>query len=378
MYLRTISTLGPDVTPLTWRKAPLRRHTKPALVFALLAAVALIAGCGGGGGGSSADARALIDKAFKTSIPSADLTLNVQAEVRGVAQLQQPVSLKVAGPYQSNGSKKLPNFNWQVSVSGGGQAFSGGLISTGDNAYVNFQGTNYEVGAARVGQFNQQLATQTGSGKSLKDFGIDPQAWVQDPQDKGDESVNGTDTTHVEASVDVARMLSDFNKTIQSAGGAMGSSTPQQLSSDTIDKIKQSVKNPKFDIYVGKSDNRIRRLAVKIDFEIPSDQRAQFQGAEGGTVSFQIDFAKVGEPQTVTAPQNARPISELQQQLGGLTGGLGGTGGSGGSGSGGSGSSGGSGGSTPTPAQFEKYSKCLQAADPSDTGAIQACAKLLK
>jgi hypothetical protein len=345
--------------------------------------VAVVAGCGGGGGGSSEDARALIDKAFKTSIPSADMTLNIQAEVRGVAQLQQPVSLKVAGPYQSNGGKKLPDFNWQVSVSGGGQAFSGGLISTGDNAYVNFQGTNYEVGADKVAQFNQQLASQTGSGKSLKDFGIDPQSWVQDPQDKGDESVNGSDTTHVEATVDVAKMLSDFNKTIQKAGGAMGSNAPQQLSQDTIDKVSQIVKDPKFDIYVGKDDSRIRRLSVKIDFDIPADQRAQFQGAEGGTISFQIDFAKVGEPQTVTAPQNARPISELQQQLGGVAPGLGGSGSSPGSGgSGGSSGSGGSGGSgsggSPTPAQFEKYSKCLQAADPSDTGAIQNCAKLLK
>jgi hypothetical protein len=356
----------------------LRVHTRTALIFALLAAVALVAGCGGGGGGSSKDARALIDKAFKTSIPSADVTLNIQAEVRGIAQLQQPVSLKVAGPYQSNGGKKLPNFNWQVSVSGGGQAFSGGLISTGDNAFVNFQGTNYEVGTARVGQFNQQLATKTGSGKSLKDFGIDPQSWVLDPQDKGDESVNGANVTHVEANVDVGKMLADFNKTIQRAGGAMGTSTPQQLSTATIDKVKQIVKSPKFDIYVGKDDNRIRRLAVKIDFEVPADQRAQLQGAEGGTISFQIDFAKVGQPQTITAPQNARPISELQQQLGGLTGGLGGSGGSSASpgGSGGSGS--GSGGSSPSPAQYDKYSKCLQAADPSDTAAIQACTKILK
>jgi hypothetical protein len=357
----------------------LRRHSNAALIFVVLAA--LVAGCGGGGSGSSQDARALLDKAFKTSIPSADLTLNIQAEVRGVATLQQPLSLKVAGPYQSNGRKKLPNFNWQVSVSGGGQAFSGGLISTGDNAYVNFQGTNYEVGAARVGQLNQRLASQTGTGKSLKDYGIDPQSWVKDPQDKGDESVNGTDTTHVQANVDVGKMFTDFNKTIQQAGGAMGASAPQQLSADTISKITQIVKNPKFDIYVGKSDNRIRRLSVKVDFEIPSAQRAQFQGAEGGTLSFQIDFAKVGQPQTVTAPANARPISELQQQLGGLGAGLGGgLGGSGsGSGSGGSGSGGsGSTGSTPTPAQLDKYSKCLQAADPSDTAAIQKCAQLLK
>jgi hypothetical protein len=134
---------------------------------------------------------------------------------------------------------------------------------------------------------------------------------------------------------------------------------------------------------VGKSDSKIRRLSVSVDFEIPSSARSQFQGASGGTLTFSIDFAKVGETKTITPPTNAKPISELQQQLGGLGGGLGGLGGSGsgssGSGSGGSGSgSSGSGGSNPSQSQFDKYSKCLQNADPSDTTAIQKCAQLLK
>ena len=345
-----------------------------APIVVLLAAVALIVGCGGSGGNSK-DARALLDKAFKQSITSADMTLNIEAKVNGVAQLQQPISLKVAGPFQSNGKGKLPSFNWQVSVSGGGQAFSGGIISTGQNAFVNFQGTNYEVGADKVAQFNQQLSQNSGQGRSLKDYGIDPQAWIKDPTEAGSDNVNGVDTTHVTGSVDIGRMFSDFNKTIQKAG-SMSTAAPQQLSPDTIKKIEDVVKNPKFDIYVGKSDSKIRRLAVSVDFQIPADQQAKFQGASGGTLSFSIDFAKVGEPQKITAPTGARPISELQQQLGGLGGGLGGLGGSGSSGSGGSGSGGS--GSNPTAQQFQKYSQCLQKASPSDTAAIQKCAQLLK
>jgi hypothetical protein len=337
--------------------------------------VALIAGCGGSGG-SSKDARALIDKAFKSPITSADMTLNIEAKVNGVAQLQQPIGLKVSGPFQSNGKGKLPSFNWQVGVSGGGQAFSGGIVSTGDNAFVNFQGTNYEVGADKVAQLNQQLNQSGGQGRSLKDYGIDPQAWVKDPKEEGSESVNGVDTTHVSAGIDVGRMITDFNKTIQKAG-SMSAAAPQQLSPDTIKKIEDVVKNPKFDIYIGKSDDKIRRLSVSVDFQIPADQRSKFQGAEGGTLNFSIDFAKVGEPQKITAPTNARPISELQQQLGGLGGGLGGLGGSGSGGSSG-GSAGGSSGGNPSSAQLQQYSKCLQAAAPSDTAAIAKCTQLLK
>src|SRR3954467_7998649 len=257
------------------------------LVLAVsILSLALVAGCGdSGGGGSSEDARALIDKAFQQSIGSADMTLNIEAKVSGVAQLSQPINLKVAGPYQSNGKGKLPSFNWQVSVSGGGQAFSGGIISTGDNAFVNFQGTNYEVGADKVAQVNQS----SGPGRSLKDYGIDPQAWVKDPTEEGTENVNGVDTTHVKAGIDVGRMFSDFNKTIQKAG-SMSAAAPQQLTPDTIKKIEEVVQNPKFDIYVGKDDDKIRRLSVSVDFQIPADQRSKFQGAEGGTLNFSIDF----------------------------------------------------------------------------------------
>lgn len=352
-------------------------HDKPrplraALTLSLLAIAALagLVGCGGGGG-SSKDARALIDKAFQQSISSADMSLNVEAKVDGVQQLQQPISLKVTGPFQSNGKGKLPSLDFKVSVSGGGQAFSGGVISTGDNAFLNFQGTNYEVGAAQVAQLNQRLGQQSGSRKTLKDFGIDPQAWVKDPQEAGDENVGGVDTTHVKAGVDIGKMFADFNKTIQKAGSMGTGATPQQLTQDQIDQIQQVVKNPKFDIWVGKSDDKIRRLTVSVDFEIPSDQQSKFQGAKGGSLSFSVDFAKVGEPQTITAPANARPLSDLRQQLGGLGGGLGGLGGSG---SGGSGSSGGA-GTSPSQEKLQKYSKCLQSAKP---GEVQQCARFLK
>jgi hypothetical protein len=158
----------------------------------------------------------------------------------------------------------------------------------------------------------------------------------------------------------------------------MGTTTtaPKQLSPDTIKKIQDVVKNPKFDIYVGKSDSKIRRLSVSVDFQIPADQRAKLQGAEGGTLNFSIDFAKVGEPQTIKPPTNARPLSQLQQQLGGLGGGLGGLGGAGSSG--GTGGSGGSSGGNPSQSQVQKYSQCLQNAKPSDIAAIQKCAQLLK
>jgi hypothetical protein len=358
-------------------KSPRSTPLRAVICLSVLGLVALLAGCGGGG--SSSDAKETVDKAFSNSISSGVMNLQLTAKVSGVAQLSQPVQLKLTGPFQSNGKQKIPSINLQANVSGGGQAFSGGLISTGDNAYVSFQGSNYEFGKQRIAQLNQQLGSQT-QGKSFKDFGIDPANWITDAQDKGEENVNGVETKHVQAGVDVEKMLNDLNKTIDQAGAATG--TTQKLTPQQISQVKDVVKNPKFDVYVGKDDNLLRRLNVSVDFQIPENQRSQFQGASGGNITFSLDLTKVGEKQTITAPPNPKPISELQGALGALGGGSGSSGGSGSGRSGGSSGSGGSGssgsGKSPSAKQFQEYSQCIEKADPSDTAAIQKCASLLK
>ena len=99
---------------------------KPLRAAFLLSILALVAGCGGGGGGDEEDAKATIDKAFSTSIESANIALSAEVQVDGVAQLQDPVTVKLSGPFQSNGNTKLPGFDWDASFSGGGQSVSGG------------------------------------------------------------------------------------------------------------------------------------------------------------------------------------------------------------------------------------------------------------
>jgi hypothetical protein len=354
-------------------KSPRFTPLRAVIFLSALGLVALLAGCGGGG--SSSSAKDTVKKAFSNSIKSANVNLQFTAKVNGVAQLQQPVQVKLTGPFQSNGKGKLPSLDWQASFSGGGQAVSGALVSTGDNLFVGFQGSNYEVGKAQVAQINSQLGSQT-QGKTLKSFGIDPVNWITSAEDKGDENVNGVDTKHVQAGLDVSKMLNDLNKTIGQAGGAMGQATTQKLTPQQISQVKDVVKNPKFDVYVGKNDGILRRLNVSVDFSIPSSQKSQFQGATGGNITFSLDLSKVGEQQTVTAPPNPKPISQLQGALGGLGGSS--SGGATPGASGGSATPGASGGKTPSSAQFQKYSQCIQKANPSDTAAIQKCAALLK
>jgi hypothetical protein len=358
-------------------KSPRTRRLRAILslcAFALVAA--LLAACGGG---SSDDAKATINKAFSTQIKGANINLALNAKVDGASapQLSQPISVKLSGPFQSNGRTKLPTLNWQASFSGGGQSASGGLISTGDRAFVSYQGSNYELPAAQVAQINQQLGSQGNQKKSLKDYGIDVQSWLTNAQDKGDENVNGADTSHVQADVDVGKMLTDLNKVVAQAS-AVTPSAPSQITPQQIDQIKQVVKNPKMDVFVSKDDDTLRRLNVSVDFSIPEAQRSQLQGATGGNLTFSLDLSDVNKPQTVTPPSNAKPFSQLQSQLGGGTtggSGLGGGSGSGGSGGSGSGSSGSGGGTSSKKAQ--EWAKCLQQAG-HNAQKIQECNKILQ
>jgi hypothetical protein len=363
-----------------------------AVLLAALIGVA-VAGCGGG---SEKDAKALLKRAFSESIPSANVTIDISAKIDGVPQLSQPIRLKLGGPFKSNGPKTIPSLNWDVSVSGGGQTFSAGLISTGDRAFVNFQGTNYEVGQDTMAQLKQAAASSGTSGsRSLRQFGVDPLAWVKDASEEGDSNVAGVATKHVSAGIDVAKLFADLNKVVSKAGGAVGSARPQQLTPQVIDSIKKVVHDPKFDVYVGKDDDKIRRASVSLQFTVPQQVQASARGVKGGNVTLSVEFAGVGEPQTIAAPANARPISELSKQLQGLGGALGAAGGIGGSGgssgSGGTGGSGtpggvpggepgtpGGGGKSPTSAQFQRYAQCLNKAKPSDTAALNRCSRLLK
>jgi hypothetical protein len=346
-------------------------------VFVLLCvalSAALLSACGGG---DSDDVKGTLDKAFSTPIKSARIDLEVTLKLDGIKQLNGPIKLSVQGPYESGGSQTIPKADWDIAASAAGQNFSAGFISTGDNAWVGFQGQNYEVGKQAVTQINKQIKQAAGQNdkKGLSQFGIDPRDWLTEAKDEGDEKVAGVETDHVSARLDVGKFVDDLNELVKKAGSSTGTSA--QITPAQKKQIEDVVKNPRFDVYVGKDDSVIRRLSADLSFTVPSQQQAQLGGLKSGTLSFSIEFAEVGKSQTITAPQNAKPLSELTSQLGGLGSVLGGGSSSSGSGSSGSGSSG-SGAGGPSSEALQAYSTCLQKADPSKPAELQKCAELLK
>jgi hypothetical protein len=374
------------------------------LCTAVLAACGLLlAACGGD---DQEDVTKLLDRAFSKSLKSADVNLDSTIRVRGVPQLERPIRVRASGPYRSE-KNQPPEFDIDLSigVEGGGASVNTGRISVGDRSFIKFQGAFYEVPRDQVEAANKAFAGGRERRKEVRGVRVNPRKWIDSAKDEGDEEIAGVETTHVSGQLDVKRMVADLNSFVGRAGKSLGAgaAVPKPLPQATLDKIAQVVKNPTFDVYVGKDDERIRRLSTNVQLTVPEADRQAARGIEGGSLELTIEFRKVGQPQKIEAPPQSRPLSDLTKQLGGAgalgLGGALGTGGQGGSGSqggsstspqlpqqqspqtpqgGGSGGSSGSGGSGGDTATFQRYADCLDKADPQDTAALQRCAELLR
>jgi hypothetical protein len=388
-----------------------RSLARPIALLAALVMLLAVAGVAGCGGGSDENVNKVLDQTFggKRKINSGRLNMDVSAKLVGVPQVKDPVSLKISGPFENRGPNQVPKLDLDLSAGAGAQgSLRAGVISTGEKGYVSVQGLDYSLPSNTFDQFRQELKRQAKSDNQqpqLGALGVNPRQWLENPKNAGTESVNGVDTIHVSSDVNVGKLLDDINGLLRRTGD-LGLSAqqrqqlPRSIPQSTRKQIIDSVKDAKLDVFTGKDDKILRKIQVKLDFAVAEGLRSQTAGVKSGAVDFSVEIADVNKPQTITAPKQARPLSELQQQLSGLGGAA--TGGSsaggsssssGGASSGGGSSSGGSssggtsgsssgsnlgtgGGPSANSPKARRYLRCLQKAN--GVQEINACADLLK
>jgi nucleoside phosphorylase len=155
-----------------------------ALLFATLA----LASCGGGD--DKENVQDVLDKAFSSSINSADLKLDASFQLKGSPGLDKPVRITAAGPFRTN-EGKLPSvdIDLKVGTDGGGQTVTTGFLTTGDRAFVKFQDIYYEQPKSQVAKANRALAENKNKRGSLRALGLDPRSWLGEAKDEGDEEI---------------------------------------------------------------------------------------------------------------------------------------------------------------------------------------------
>jgi hypothetical protein len=389
----------------------LTRYRLLSLATVALLGTGVLAGCGGDDDGGDEDPQAVLDETFSNdeSINSGvlDLSLDISAEGDEGGSFDASIS----GPFQGEEAEQgeFPQFDLTASLTGegGGQSidFDGGLIATSDQAFVSYQDTDYEVPQAffdQIKQLSEQAAAQSqtdegqDTGAILEQLGIDPSTWLTNVENEGDEEVEGTDTTHIHGDANVAAVLEDF----QSAAERTGAGTTQQIDPDEIAEVEDAVDEASIDVYSGVDDRILRRLDFNLGITPPEDDAS---GVDSADVGFSLTFSDVNQDQTIEAPSDAQPFSQLEQDIGlppglleGALGGgglspslgggglggesLGGGGGGGGGllpggGGGGGGGAGGGGGELPGGGATDAYFKCLQDAQSQEE--ITACASEL-
>ena len=344
----------------------------------LLVLPLFVVGCGSSNGGDASTSTLLKDTfAGGKAVRSGKLDVSLGVQAQGLASLTGPVAFKLAGPFSSMGSGKLPKFDFDLDIAAGGQTVQAGAVSLGDTGYLKFGGRTYAVDKALFDQFktgyekSQAQSKSGGSSSSFKALGVDPSAWLTNAHKAGKAEVGGTETFHITSGVNVQRFLADVNQLLSKAknlGASTTQAVPRGLSPQVQSTIERSVKQAKVDIYTGVDDHALRRLALSVSLAVPRDAQKQAGGLKSGELRFDLTLADLNKDQSIKAPAGARPFSELQSQLAALQGG------------------GSTGATTPPPSAGtttapsgsapSKYLQCVQKAG-TDLAQVQKCASLV-
>jgi len=351
-------------------------RVRPLAVVALGALLAVcVAACGSSAttftaASSTTDVQQLLRDTFSgdRELKSGRVDLAVRVD-KGGGRLQGPVALRLSGPFESQGSGRLPKFALDAELTGAGQSFAVGATSTGDAGYVNVLGRDYVLSGlvfAQIVAAYEEAEKQAGG--SFGALGIDPRRWLKDARNAGEAKVGDADTIKITGGVDVRAVLRDIENAIaraKSLGLKGADNLPEPLTPAQIRQAEQSVEDAAVELYTGKDDRILRRLHVLV--------HTSGTGEAPSRLELDLSLTGVNEDQQISAPSNPRPFDELMQQLGGLGIGLGGLGMPGGGGSGGGSGPGAAGAHT---ARLEHFARCVSRAG-SDAAAARKCAALL-
>jgi hypothetical protein len=356
-----------------------------ALGLALFAGF-VVAGCGG----DDEDPEDVLRATFSGDhqVDSGTIDMSVSGSVEGATGGSFDASL--GGPFQAADDDSFPQFDLAVSATGEGAGqsldFEGGLTSTGDAMFVNYNGTDYEVDQRTFDQivqgYEQSQAEDTSEENgtfeeqcqaAAEQGGVDPSLCAIDPLDlvtnlenEGEEDVEGASTTHVHGDVNLEEVARIAGEAI--AESQQGAFLPPETIDQATAQVTEAVDEASFDVYSGTDDDILRRLDINIGITAPDDAAVAVP-IEGADATFSVVLGAVNEPQTIEAPADAQPFDQLLDELGasgvplgGLGGGIPGGGGgafdfdgSGGvsPGGGGGGGGGGTGGATPDDAYLD-------------------------
>ncbi len=353
----------------------------------------LLAGCGGDdGGGSDEDPQAVLDETLdnQTSVSSGNLTISASVSAEG----EQGGSFEgsLSGPFQTDPENPaaLPQLDWTATASGdaGGQSldFSGGVVVTEDNAYIEYSDSAYEVGSEQFTQLKDQIEAQAGSvevdesasfsdacAQALEQAGatdtaacdIDISSWLTNLTNEGTEDVGGSESVHLSGEANVDQILTDIGELAAVVPGA----AEQGIDPSQLGSFSGAVTDATVDVYSTVDENLLSKFDISLTIDPSAIGGDAIVPIDTVDVGFGFEIAEINEEQSFEAPADAQPITELFGDLGVDLGDLGALGGAVPGGIPGTEGGGGGGGGA---GAADAYLECLNQATTPDE--INACA----
>jgi len=306
--------------------------TRLRIVFVLAAALALsaaLAACGEGGDKSGESPQTVLDEATLQGIQSGDVDLALNLSAPGPEGGK--IDLSLSGPFQVEGKGSLPQLDIAAKAKGAYNGsdidFEGGIVLLPNSAYVNYGGTEYEVDPttfsfveSALKQAQSEGGAETGSAAVTacqEEFGkLKVADFLEGSANEGGADVGGTSTTKVSGDLSVSGAIDAALEAVESqacrAQLAAAGPLPSEAEIDSAkDEVSSSVKTAQVDVYVG-DDDIVRQISAQLTIE-PKNSGS---GPKKVEIELDLKLTGVNEEQTISAPENARPLSKLFIKLG--------------------------------------------------------------
>lgn len=312
----------------------------PAAVAALVALALTVAACGGSGKSADSSTSAATSSSSSSSGGAAGilsaidtkaatgpqkLKLDVTIDIKGTpkdAQValftKQPIHLGLDGVVDSTGSAADVN----VSVTLGKSPLEAEVRTGGGKTWIQIDGKWYDLPAnalsSTTGTALPSSATTSNldAGKILAAIG-DP-AKLLDNASVSSDKVEGIDSDKVSGDVNIEGLASAAANISKSMGTSTTAAPTQAELDKTVAQLKKIVNKAHVDLWVGKSDHKVHRVAFSVDAAMDAATKAS-SGIDSATVNLDVTTVDASAPD-VSAPSSVGTPAEFQAALVGLLG----------------------------------------------------------
>ncbi len=308
------------------------RSKAVAFVLALVATTLVACGGGskdsggsGGGGGDDAakkaQATALIKKIVgpNAKAKSARIDGTVDVDVKGIPRYKGTSELTATGVYDLPSGADAPDIDIDVGLVLNNHAIGGALVVKDSKGYIKLGSTGYKlpdtISAKLVAPASEQA---NGLTKTASMFFINPQVWQKDAIVAGDESIAGVPTTHITAELQPKLVFADIARlvrllTLLRVTEAVG--LPTVVTPRARRALARSTTVAKGEVWVGKSDNVLRKAHLTATLVVAKGDRRVLGGMTGAKVDAVVNIDEVGAVKAPKAPTQLGSYADLQLTL---------------------------------------------------------------